>query len=191
MLPGDKKKGLSRIEFYVVAALLVVALWSIWEFGINNRPRILDQLPAPTTDTGQNQPSATLPSPSDWQKMSVTVEDNRDNLLTTLATALFGAIGWLVFEARKTPDARETLQKPKKRHRRAVFLAALCTVVSLFCGAASQRHLVAMLSSKDFTPYDPVYSLLNLAQLGFLGAGACFLAGFAIYDLGEEDQHEN
>jgi hypothetical protein len=193
MLPKDKRIGLSRIEFYVVVALLVPALWGIWKYGIY-KPRVLSQTPltTPPPDAEQNQSpethplpnavqsafSATPPGPTDWQKMSVTVEGNTGALLTTLATALFGAVGWLVFEARK---------KSKKRHLWAAFLAALCTSISLFCGAASQGHLVWMLSRENFNPYDSVYMLLNLAQFGFLGAGACFLAGFAIYDLSEEN----
>jgi hypothetical protein len=193
MLQKDKGTGLSRLEFYATVAFLAAALCGIWKYGIYNKPTVLSSsaLPALPPDSGQNPPSetpaplgtgqsapaTTPPPPSDWQKMSVTVEGNTGGLLTTLATALFGAIGWLAFEVRKTP---------RKRPMWAAFLAAFCTGISLFFGAASQGHLVAMLNGGEFNPYDRVYMLLNLGQFGFLGAGACFLIGFAMYDLREE-----
>lgn len=177
MLPTFMKTGRSQILFYVGVALVVIALYGVWKYGMNG-PRVLGSEPlAPLGVPDQNQFSTSPPQPSEWQKMSVTVEGNTGALLTTLATALFGAMGWIMIEARKTP---------KKRHMWAGYLAALCTGVSLFFGAASQGHLVSMLSRGSFNPFDPMYRILNISQFGFLIAGACFLAGFAFYDLGKE-----
>ncbi len=189
-----KKFGLTRFAFYVVGGLLVVALWGVWKYVIYSpSPAVLSSspLPSPPLDTAQNESSASTPPPNaggnpssatklptEWQKMSVTVEGNTGALLTTLATALFGATGWLMFEVRKTS---------KKRHTWPGFLAALCAGGSLFFGAVSQGHLLWMLNSGDFDPYDKVYRDLNLAQFVFLFAGAGFLARLVLLDLSEED----
>ena len=119
-----------------------------------------------------SQSPETPSKPDDWQKMSVTVEGNTGALMTTLATALLGGIGWLMFGAPKAAIRRDMW---------VGFLAALCAAVSLSFGAISQGHLLFMLSNKNFNPYDPAYVFYNQGQFITLGLGAFLLAGFAFH----------
>jgi len=203
-----EKAGKTPIRFYIAGAILVAVLWGVWNFAIYRpQPTVLSSSPlgAPPPETGQSgsgaapqtssngmsgsgaaaqtsdagQSESSSNSPTEWQRMAVTVESNTGSLLTTLATALLGAVGWLINEGRKTP-------KPKKRNLRWGFLAALCAVLSICSGAFSQGFLVTMLDA-DTLPHGSTYVFLNLAQFIFLLVATYLLAGFAFFDLHEEN----
>ena len=208
MLSRIERAWKAPVKFYVAGALLVAVLWGVWKFAIyGTQATVLSSSPlgAPPPETGQGgSPVATQPSsdgrsepsaaaqpssagqsetsanaPTEWQRMSVTVESNTGSLLTTLATALLGAVGWLINEDRKTA-------KSKKRNLRWGFLAALCAVLSICSGAFSQGFLVTMLDA-DTLPHGSTYGLLNLAQFIFLLVATYLLAGFAFSGLHEEN----
>jgi hypothetical protein len=163
------KLRLTRLRFYLVVVALVALVWGAQTYEYH-------KIYSASGVIFSSTPASA--SPSDWQKMSVTAETNKGALLTTLATALLGAIGWLIVEARKAT---------KKRHMWAAFLAAICAGISLYFGSASQGNLLFMLSNENFNPYDSVYTFLTRAQFLTLGVGAFFFADFAFHDFSEDD----
>lgn len=169
MPPKTPGPRLSRLRFYLVVACLIALVWGAQTYEYH-------KIYSASGVIFSSAPAAS--APSEWQKMSVAAETNKSALLTTLATALLGAIGWLIVEARKAT---------KKRHMWAALLAAICAGISLYFGSAGQGSLLFMLSNENFNPYDSVYTFLTRAQFLSLGAGAFFFADFAFHDFSEEE----
>jgi uncharacterized membrane protein YidH (DUF202 family) len=164
------KQKLARIWFYVAVVMIVASVWGI-------QVRVYDKIfnvPGTIFSGSSGAPS----SPSDWQKLAVQAMTNANGLLTTLGTALLGAIGLLMVRARESH---------KLRHMWAAFLAAISGGVSLYFGYVSHLNLLAMISNETFNPYDPVYLFSSHTQFYTLLAGAFFFADFAFHDLGAED----
>lgn len=191
-----KKFARTSVGFLVGSVLFAATLWGIWMYVSYHTPRVLvsEALPSPPESTATDSSSATSPPPgagqdqtsatalSEDKQMSVTVVGNTGGLMTTLATALFGGVGWLLSEARKTLD-----KALRKRYIWASLLAAICASISIFSGALGQGHLVSMLWNDSLNLRDPVFTSLCLAQFAFLCLGAGCLTGFAFYNLSEGD----
>jgi hypothetical protein len=160
-----------RIRFYCAFAALAALVWVIQKHEYN---KLNDQ-------TGVLSSSSSSPSSAlEWEKMQVTAATNNCALLTTLATALLGSIGWIMVEARKTSQLR---------HMWAGFLAALSTGISLYYGSLTQKFLLSMLWKEAFDPWNSMYLYLTTAQFLTLGLGAVFFADFAFNDLSEGGVH--
>ena len=116
--------------------------------------------------------------PDDWQKMSVQAMAQTNGLLTTLGTALLGAVGLLI--SNKAADCS------RPRHLWAAFLAIACGALSLFFGYTNHSNLLYMIEFKNINPYDPGYLYSSHAQFYTLLAGAFFAADFAVHYVSKE-----
>jgi hypothetical protein len=161
----------ARIWFYAVVIALVAGVWSVQRYAY-------DKIFSKTNQILFSAPSDAS-SPNGWQAMSVQAMTDTNALLTTLATALLGAIGLLMVNSR-TPL--------RSRHRWAAFLAAISGGVSLYFGYMSHLNLLGMINIQGFVaPYTSVYQFSSHAQFYTLLAGAFFCADFAFHDIGKED----
>jgi hypothetical protein len=102
-----------------------------------------------------------------------------NGLLTTLGTALLGAIGLLI--------SNRAASCSKPRHLWAAFLAVACGGVSLFFGYTSHSNLLYLIHIKNINPYDAGYLYSSHAQFYTLLVGAFFAADFAVHDLSKGD----
>jgi len=170
VLARAETPAMSRAKFYSTVFALVLAVWGLQMLvyqKVYNQP-----------GTIFSQASSTPADPSDWQKMSVQAMTDTNRLLTTLATALLGAVGLLL--------GNHAAQRSSLRHIWAALLAAVGGVLSLYFGYVSHLNLLAMISNRTFSAYDPVYQFSSHAQFYSLLAGVIFLADFAIHDLGSK-----
>jgi hypothetical protein len=166
-----RRRRVARIWFYVVVLALVGCVWSVQRYAYE---RIFSK----TNQVLFSTPSDAS-SPNGWQAMSVQAMTDTNALLTTLATALLGAVGLLMANAR-TPFG--------SRHRWAAFMAAISGGVSLYFGYMSHLNLLGMINIQGFVaPYISVYQFSSHAQFYTLLAGAFFCADFAFHDIGKED----
>lgn len=174
-MPEVAKKilGFRGIWFYAAAVLVVLSVWTVQMYAY----RQVFSVPGTIFFASAGTPAAPTP-PSDWQKMSVQAMTESNRLLTTLATAMLGALGLLV--GSKAQDGSGS------RHMWAAFLAALGGTLSLYFGYMSHLNLLAMISNQRPDPYDPVYLFSSHAQFYTLLAGAFFLADFAAHYTSQE-----
>jgi hypothetical protein len=166
-------------QFFIAVGIVVALVWgaqvytSYLLFGKSGQ--IFYSLPA------------NPPPPNDWVTMSVSAESTKNALLTGLATALVGAVGWLIATTASSKAPRHMYLWP-------AFLAVICAGLSLYSDYKIQQDLVSMLTDySTFNPGDPVYSFWNDAQFASLVAGVFFFAVSAIQSLGEAqgDTHES
>ena len=165
------KRMLVKIRFYGVFVILAASVWAVHHFTNHFAFGV------PGTIFGVTDPS----SPADWPSTTVEVMTDIDALLTTLATALLGAVGLLIVKAGGSS------------HKWAAFLAAISGGVSLYCGYQCHCFVLTMVQLSEtlgnlafLGPYENVYTIYRDIQFFTLLAGAVFLADFAFHDLGEE-----
>lgn len=164
------QKHLSRMWFYIAVALLVASVWAVQVYAYH---KIFN-----TEGTIFSGSSGPPPAPTEWQKMAAEAMATTNGLLTTLGTALLGALGLLI--GNKAADGSRV------RHMWAAFLAAVGAGLSLYFGYVSHLNLLAMISSETINPYDPVYMFSSHAQFYTLLAGAFLFADFAFHGLSKE-----
>ncbi|MGB6689855.1 MAG: hypothetical protein WBE76_18620 [Terracidiphilus sp.] len=164
------KLSLRRFRFYVIVGIILASVWGIQVYMYHK----IFEMPGTIFSASSGTPAP----PSDWQKMSVQAMSDTNALLTTLGTALLGAIGLMLVKARETS---------KSLHMWAAFLAAVSGGASLYFGYVSHLNLLAMISNQTFNPYDPVYLFSSHTQFYLLLAGAFFFADFAFHDLSESE----
>lgn len=161
-------RTISRPWFYVAVVILVLSVWGIQNYE-NNRIYGTATVFSGSPDTS---------TPSDWQKMVVQTMTQTNGQLTSLGTALLGALGLLIGRARNDS---------KFRHFWAASLAAAAAVLSLYFGYTGHLKILSMINTQFVDPGDPVYTFSRNAQFYTLLAGAFFFADFAFHDLSRED----
>jgi hypothetical protein len=171
MPPGAEKRRIARVWFYGAVLILVASVWGVQ---VHMYHKIFS---GPGTIFSES--SSTPSPPSDWQKMSIQAMTETNGLLTTLGTALLGALGLLM--------SNRGRDSSKSSHMWAAFLGAVGGGISLYFGYVSHLNLLAMISNQTFSPYDPVYLFSSHAQFYTLLAGAFFFADFAVHDLTGEN----
>ena len=168
-MPASKgKRVFARTWFYVAAIALVAAVWGLQIFMYH----------LAYTNPIISEVSGVPDKPSDWQKMSMSVMTDTNGLLTTLATALLGALGLMV--------GRKVSGGAGPRHMWAAFLAALGAVLSLYFGYTSHLNLLGMISNENFSAYNRLYMFYRGAQFYSLLAGTFFFADYAVHDFNRE-----
>jgi hypothetical protein len=168
MHPASKRLDMTRVWFYIAIVVIVAAVWGIqfYKYNKNNAPGTI--FAGSSTDAG----------PQEWDKMSVQAMTETNSQLTTLATALLGALGLLMINRMERCS--------KWRHMWAAFLAAGGGVLSLYFGYASHLYLLALINEQAINPYDTVYLFWSHSQFYALLAGTLFFADFAVCQLSEE-----
>jgi hypothetical protein len=170
MKPRTGKRVFTRAWFYVAVLLLVLSVWTL-------QVHMYHQV-----YTGENKvlsESAGAPAIlNDWQKSAIQVMTDTNGLLTTLATALLGALGLMM--------GRKVSGGAGARHMWAAFLGAIGAGLSLYFGYVSHLNLLAMISNETFNSYNRLYMFFSHAQFYSLLAGTFFFADFAVHDFNPE-----
>jgi hypothetical protein len=169
MLPAIRRQSITRLWFYAAFAALVAVVWGT-QFYLGGVPN----LPSGTIISSSSPDS----SPSQWQQMGFQAISETNRLLTTLGTALLGALGLLLGNRDRT--------RPKPQHLWSAFLCAMVTCLSLFYGYVGHLNLLAMIYSESFDPYQRSYLVPSHLQFYTLLAGVFFLADFTFNNLTEE-----
>jgi hypothetical protein len=166
--PQTERRRIARVWFYLAVVVLVASVWGVQ---VHMYHKIFSG-----GDMIFSESSSAPSAPSDWQKMAIQAMTDTNSLLTTLGTALLGALG-LLMSNHVRDDSK------KARHMWAAFLGAVGGCISLYFGYVSHLNLLAMISNGTFSTYDPVYLFSSHAQFYTLLAGAFFFADFAVHDL--------
>ncbi len=148
---------LFRLHFYGIAIFVLTSMYAFqsYEFNKSYFP------PSTVISSAPSDPSTALA----WQQMEERAASEYSSSLTTLATALVGALGWMMVEARRGSKKRHT----KLRHIWAAFLAAIYAGVSLYYGSLSQKSLLIMLWAENVDPLHSIYYSLVRNQFVSLG----------------------
>lgn len=153
------KTRINRVGFYIALAVIAAIAWQL-----------------------QSGPAAFFPQPTDkpteWQQMGVQVAAESTRLLTTLASALFGALGLLLGSAFSKDSV--------PRQAWSAIVSALCAGLSLFYGHVVHLHLLWMLDNRVFESTNALFVQPIHYQFYSLLAAAFFLAVFAVHNLGGE-----
>jgi hypothetical protein len=141
MKPASKKRTSARIWFYVGCALLALSVWSFQKHVNNeafNKTGIIF-----SGSSGQSS------DPTGWDKMSVQAMSDVNGLLTTLATAMLGALGFLM--------SNRAQEGSTSRHIWAALLGAVGGGLSLYCGYVAHVNLLTMISTQNIDPHNFLY----------------------------------
>jgi hypothetical protein len=166
--PTLAKRPIARVWFYAAVVILVLSVWGIQKHEYH---RIYG-----TAAVFSGTPDT--PTPNDWQKMVTDTMTQTNGQLTSLGTALLGALGLLIGRARNGS---------KFRHFWAASLAAAGAVLSLYFGYLGHVYILSMINNHVPDPNDQIYFFLGRSQFYTLLAGAIFFADFAFHDLSGED----
>jgi hypothetical protein len=167
-MPATAKLTFTRTWFYGAVVALVLLVWGVQNYEYHS-------IYSPGTIFSG---TPTTPTPNDWQKMVTEAMSQTNGQLTSLGTALLGALGLLMGRARNGSGFR---------HIWAAFLAAAGAVLSLYFGYMGHVYILSMINTHSPNPADPVYFFLSRSQFYTLLAGAFFFADFAFHDLSRED----
>jgi hypothetical protein len=151
-----------RIWFYIATIVLVATIWLV-QIYINRAATVYPES------------SGTAAEIADLQKMTIQAMTAANGLLTTLGTALLGALGLLIINSGR--DAS------KSQHKWAAFLAALGGGVSLYYGYLGHMNLLWMISNHAVSSDNVLFLYSSHAQFYTLLAGAFFFADFAVSHL--------
>lgn len=169
-----EKRKFARIWFYVIVLGLAM---SVWRVQVHMYDKIFKAFSQPGTILSASTNANAVPT--DWQQISFQAMSDITGLLTTLGTALLGAIGLLMVQSGKASKSRSLW---------AAFLAAICGGISLYFGYVSHLNILAMIQVQNQLPvYNSVYQFSNQAQFYTLLAGAFFFADFAFHGMGAEE----
>jgi hypothetical protein len=162
------KRTLAKVRFYGVFVILAASVWAVGHYA----NRLIFGVPG--TIFGVTDPSTS----ADWSSITVKAMTDINALLTSLATALLGAIGLLIANAGNSS---------KTAHTWAAFLAAISGGVSLYCGYECHCFVLTMITNQTFFgTYEDAYLIYKNIQFFALLAGALFLADFAFHGLSED-----
>jgi hypothetical protein len=126
--------------------------------------------------------SSSTADPNQWQQMGLQAISEMNTLLTTLATALLGALGLLL-----SSGARNG---PRPRHLWSAFISASLVGVSIYFGYVVHLHVLWMIKYENFDPNGLMYILPSYSQFYTLLLAVFFFADFAVHDLIEEKADE-
>jgi hypothetical protein len=169
MHPTAKKRRITRYWFYLGVVLIAVSMWRL-------TVHVYEPYVAPGTIFSES--AATAAETAAWDKMGIQALADTNAQLTTLGTALLGALGLLL--------ANRPRERTKLQHLWAAFLAAIGGGVSLYFGYMNHLNLLLMISNQMFYAYDHVFTLTTHLQFYSLLAGAFFFADFAVHELCQE-----
>lgn len=163
------KITLARVVFYIGSVSLAI-LVTLYQHTLN-----ADFIQPPDTVVSSSPTDNSI----QWQQMAVQVASDTTALLTTLATALLGALVLLFTGSRENPPNL-------LRHRWSALLSAAAAGISLYYGYVKHLYLLTMLNGNNFNPQMHAFVKVNYLQFYALLAGFFFLADFVFNDfLGE------
>jgi hypothetical protein len=159
-----KRYSVGGLSFYVLVGVLAVVVWQV-QHHLTSSTFPSDEILSASGDP-----------PAQWQQLAVGAVSDSTALLTTLATALLGALGLLLVNRSKGST--------HPRHLWSAFLCGAGACISLYFGYVEHLYLVFMISNQTFDVYRLVHP--SYFQFYALLAGTFFLADFAFHDLQRE-----
>jgi len=156
MLSARVRSTVGRLFFYLGTAALAFAAWR-GQIYIETRPIPLDD--------------PTVVGLSKLQESQLQAFVAMNGLLTTLGTAMLGALGYLLVNKRG--------DHPRSHELWPAFACGVFGVASLYSGYAAYEGLLYMLESEFFDLRFPWIGWNNEFQFGFLLLGVFFLSDFA------------
>jgi hypothetical protein len=163
-----RRSRITRLGFYFAAVALVAIVWRVQHY--------MDALTVPPPNTIISSFSSSG-NPNQWQQIGFQAVSQMDGLLTTLATALLGALGLLLVRVRAG-------QQP--RHLGSAFVSGVFVGLSLYFGYVGHLHVLYMIHTETFDPFSLLYILPSHSQFYALLLGFFFFGDFAVHDLSEE-----
>jgi hypothetical protein len=154
-----KRIGKARGAFYV-AILVVATVVLIFELQLQSGAQVYGEQVDRLTEVQEKQLEAFL---------------NMNGLLITLATALLGAIGFLMGRGRKPT------------HLWAGFGSAICAMLSLYFGYQAYQDLLFMFQHNTFDLLTTLIERDRHAHFYTLLLGVVLFADFAFHELSQED----
>lgn len=161
-------RRVAQFGFYIAFAGLAATVWGIQYY--------MEAATAPPSGTILSSWSPNS-NPNQWQQMGFQAISETNRLLTTLGTALLGALGLVLGDRAKNRTPH---------HLWSAFLSAMSTCLSLYYGYVGHLNLLTMIYSENFDPYSPAYLLPSHLQFYTLLVGVFLLAGFVFYNLRRE-----
>jgi len=164
-----------RLAFYALAIVVTLAVWLLQRYMRTAAPSASGIV----SSTSLNQP-ALAGSASDPQGKAIDIYTTAASLLTTLATALLGALGYLLMNERQ---AKPGLQRSVPV---MAVISAAFAVVSIYFGYRCDSNALWYVSEGAFTPNAPPLVWPKIAQFFSLLLAVFFFADFVFYELGRE-----
>src|SRR5580704_2007454 len=131
MSPTINKRVLVKLRFYGVFAILAAFVSAV-----NDYTNYLQFGPSPSLFFAVD-PSTVV----DWATITAKAMTDINALLSSLATALLGAVGLLTVKAGSSS---------KPTHMWAAFLAAISAGLSLYCGYECHCYVLTMVTTQTF-----------------------------------------
>jgi hypothetical protein len=160
----------NRLRFYVVALVFAGAVLVFQ----HRMDKIAYQDAGIISSTSLGQTDAIPP----WQEKALETYSAMSGLLTTLATALLGALGYLLINAHQGV--------PQLRHGASAMGSALLAVLSLYFGYVSHLTVLSSTYTNVFNPYAFGVMWPSRSQFYTLLLAVFFFADFAFHELGKE-----
>ncbi len=159
-----------RFSFYLLAVLIAVAVL-IFQHYMN---KIAYRDVGIISSSSLSQPGSIPP----WEGKALDAYSAMSGLLTTLATALLGALGYLLINEREA--------SPELRHGASAVGSALFAVLSIYFGYVSHLTVLSSTYSNSFNPYAFGVVWPSRSQFYTLLLAVFFFADFAFRVLGKE-----
>jgi hypothetical protein len=166
-----------RVFFYLLAVVVSVAVWLVQSY-IRAAAPAASGVISSTSLNGSD--SSDTQAKADTQASAVTMYTTTTGLLTTLATALLGALGYVLMNGGQA----------KTRLSVAAMLSATFAFVSIYFGYRCDNNALWYVYEGAFTPGAAPLVWPKEIQFGSLLLAAFFFADYAFHELGKEPQHE-
>lgn len=171
----------SRVIFYVVVILCGFTAWRIQEYYIKTAGWPDDGVIAtiPTTSADSDM--------SAWDSKAIDAATQTNSVLTTLGTAMLGAMGFLLINTRGAKHA--------PRHLWSALGGGVCVGVSIYFGYVGYMQVMAAAHNHKFNPYGQSFQWPSNAQFYALLLAAMFFADFTFFTIHQlttkEDKRES
>jgi hypothetical protein len=163
-----------RLSFYILAILIAAVVLVFQRY----MEKISYRDPGIVSSSTLNQPDTIPP----WQEKALETYSAMSGLLTTLATALLGGLGYLLINARGAA--------PHLRHGAAAVGSALFAVLSIYFGYVSHLVVLSSCFGNSFHSYAFGVEWPSRSQFYTLLLAVFFFADFAFHELGKEARSE-
>ena len=160
----------NRLKFYVAATVIAAAVLVFQHYMDKRSYQDLGII----SSSSLGQPDTIPP----WEEKALEAYSAMSGLLITLATALLGALGYLLINA--------TQAVPQLRHGLSAMGSALFAVLSLYFGYVSHLTVLSSTYTNVFNPYAFGVMWPSRSQFYTLLLAVFFFADFAFHELGKE-----
>jgi len=165
----EAARRLSRLIFYIAAILCAVVAWKLQQHYIGT-----PQWPA------DGIISSSETDLSSWEAKGIEAASQMNSLLTTLGTAMLGAMGFLLINIHSAHH--------RPRHLWSALASAVCVGASIYFGYVGYMHVLGATASHRFNPYDQLIKWPSQAQFYMLLLAVFFFADFTFHELTRKEK---